>query len=90
MADAIHEGTLEHEALSDADINSVVKHLRKHPALDKVPKPAVTENDFKSAFNCVRGKQRRLIPGEEWNTTRHALRVLMMGLRICYLRSTQR
>jgi hypothetical protein len=47
MADAIHEGTLEHEALSDAAINSVVKQLRKHPALDKVLKPVVTEEDFK-------------------------------------------
>jgi hypothetical protein len=56
MADAIHEGTLEHEALSDADINSVVKQLRKHPALDKVLEPAVTQNDFKSSFNCVREK----------------------------------
>jgi hypothetical protein len=36
MADAIHEGTLEHEALSDAAINAVVKQLRKNPALDKV------------------------------------------------------
>jgi hypothetical protein len=56
MADAIHEVTLEHEALSDAAINAVVKQLRKHPALDKVLKPSVTENDFKSAFNCVRKK----------------------------------
>jgi hypothetical protein len=82
MADKIHEGTLEHAALSDASINAVVKQLMKHPALDKVSKPAVTKDDFKSAFNCVRGKQRRLIPGEEWNTTRHAPRVLMMGLWI--------
>jgi hypothetical protein len=53
MADAIHEGTLEHEALSDASISAVVNQLRKHPVLDKILKPAVTENDFKSAFNCV-------------------------------------
>jgi hypothetical protein len=33
-----------------------VKELRKHPALDKVLEPVVTENDFKSAFNCVREK----------------------------------
>jgi hypothetical protein len=56
MADAIHEGTLEHEVLSDAAINAVVKQLRKHSALDKVLEPVVTENDFKSAFNCVREK----------------------------------
>jgi hypothetical protein len=56
MADGIHEGTLEHKALSDGAINAIVKQLRKHPALDKVLEPAVTENDFKSAFNCVREK----------------------------------
>jgi hypothetical protein len=56
MADAIHEWTLEHDALSDAAINAVVKQLRKHPALDKVLNPAVTEEDFKSAFKCVREK----------------------------------
>jgi hypothetical protein len=90
MADAIHKGTLEHESLSDAVINAVVKQLRKNPALDKVLNPVVIEEDFKSAFKCVRKKQCRPIPGEKWNTTRHAPGVLMMGLRICYLRSTYR
>jgi hypothetical protein len=56
MVSAIHEVTLEHEALSDADINAVVNQLRKHPSLDKVLNPAVTEDDFKSAFKCVRKK----------------------------------
>jgi hypothetical protein len=56
MADAIHEGTLEHDALSDTATKAVVKQLRKHPALYKVLEPAVTENVFKSAFNCVREK----------------------------------
>jgi hypothetical protein len=56
MADAIHEGTLEHEALSIAAINAVVNHILKNPALDKVLNPVVTEEDFKSAFKCVRGK----------------------------------
>jgi hypothetical protein len=56
MADAIHEGTLEHEALSDAAINAVVKQLRKHPALEKILNPAVTEYDFKLAFKFVREK----------------------------------
>jgi hypothetical protein len=56
MADAIHEGTLEHEALSDAAINVVLKQLQKHPALDRVLNPAVTEDDFKTAFKYVREK----------------------------------
>jgi hypothetical protein len=56
MADVIHEGTLEHEAISDAAIDAVVKKLRKHPALDKVINPVVTQEDFRSAFKCVREK----------------------------------
>jgi hypothetical protein len=68
MADAIHEGTLEHEALSVAAINAVVKQLRKHPALYKVLKPAVTENDFKSAINCVREKNRVVLFWERSGT----------------------
>jgi hypothetical protein len=56
MADAIHEGTLEHEALSDAATNAVVNQLQKKSALDKVRNPVVTEEYFKSAFKCVREK----------------------------------
>jgi hypothetical protein len=54
MANAIHEGILEHEALSDTSIDAVVKQLRKHPVLDKELNPSVTEDDFKSEFKCVR------------------------------------
>jgi hypothetical protein len=53
MAKDIYDGTLEHDALSDGVINAIVAQLRKHPAIDKILKPVVTPEDFKSAFKCV-------------------------------------
>jgi hypothetical protein len=56
MAEEIYDGTLEHDALSDGAIYAIVAHLRKHPSIDKILKPVVTPEDFKSAFNCVPDK----------------------------------
>jgi hypothetical protein len=53
MAQDIYDGTLEHDALSDGAINSIIAQLRKHPAIDKILKPVVSPEDFKSAFQCV-------------------------------------
>jgi hypothetical protein len=53
MAQDIYDRTLEHEALSDGSIHAIVAQLRKHPAIDKIIKPVVTPEDFKSAFKCV-------------------------------------
>jgi hypothetical protein len=54
MAEAICSRTMEHEALSDTDIRAIVlEQLRKHPCIDKILKPVVTEADFKSAFKRV-------------------------------------
>jgi hypothetical protein len=53
MAQDIYDGTLEHDSLSDGAINAIVAQLRKHPAIDKILKPVVTPEDFKSAFKCV-------------------------------------
>jgi hypothetical protein len=53
MAQDIYDGTLEHNALSDGAIHAIVAQLRKHPAIDKILKPVVSPEDFKSAFNCV-------------------------------------
>jgi hypothetical protein len=39
--------------LSDGSINAIVAQLQKHPAIDKILKPVVTPEDFKSAFKCV-------------------------------------
>jgi hypothetical protein len=53
MAQDIYDGTLEHDALSDGAINTINAQLRKHPAIDKILKPVVTQEYFKSAFKCV-------------------------------------
>jgi hypothetical protein len=53
MADDIYNGTLDHEALDDKDINAIVNQLRKHPAIQQILWPRITEEDFKSAFKCV-------------------------------------
>jgi hypothetical protein len=53
MAHSIFEGTLEHAALSDSAIHTIVEQLQKYPAIDNILKPVVTPEDFKSAFKCV-------------------------------------
>jgi hypothetical protein len=53
MADEIYNGTLDHEALNDEAINAIVIQLRKHPAIQKILSPIVTEEDFKSALKCI-------------------------------------
>jgi hypothetical protein len=46
-------GTVDHEALNDEDINDIVIQLRKHPAIQQILSPIVREEDFKSSFKCV-------------------------------------
>jgi hypothetical protein len=53
MAQDIYGGTLEHDALSDGEINAIVAQLRKHPAINKIFKPVVNPEDFKSALKFV-------------------------------------
>jgi hypothetical protein len=53
IAQDIFEGKLEHAALSDSVIHEIVEQLRKHPSIDKILKPVITTEDFKSAFKCV-------------------------------------
>jgi hypothetical protein len=53
MAQYIYDGTLEHDALSDGAITAIVAQLRKYPAIEKILKPVVTPEDFKSAFKCM-------------------------------------
>jgi hypothetical protein len=47
MAQYIYDGTLEHNALSDGDINTIVEQLWKHPSIDNILKPVVTPEYFK-------------------------------------------
>jgi hypothetical protein len=56
MAQSIFEGTIEHAALSDREIQEIVEQLSKHPAIDNIFKPLVTPEDFKSSLKCVSEK----------------------------------
>jgi hypothetical protein len=53
MAQDIYDGNLQHVALSDEAIYAIVVQLRKHPAIGKILKPAVSSEDFTSVFKCV-------------------------------------
>jgi hypothetical protein len=53
MAEAILDGTFEHDSLSYNALVAIVKQLRKHPAVTEIILHIVTEADFKSAFKCV-------------------------------------
>jgi hypothetical protein len=53
MDQDIYDGTLQHDALSDEAIYAIVVQLQKHPAIDKILKPVVSPEDFKSAFKFV-------------------------------------
>jgi hypothetical protein len=53
MAEAILDGTFEHDSLYDDALLAIVKQLRKHPAVREIVQPVFTEADFESAFKCV-------------------------------------
>jgi hypothetical protein len=53
MAVDIYNGTIDHEALDDEAINVIVNQLRKHPEIQQIISPIITEEDFKSTFKCV-------------------------------------
>jgi hypothetical protein len=53
MADDIFNGTIGHAGLDDEAINAIVNQLRKHPAIQQILSPIITEEDFMSAFKCV-------------------------------------
>jgi hypothetical protein len=52
MAQAIYDGTLEYDTMSDSTIHTIVEQLRKNPDIEKILTPVVTPEDFKSAFKC--------------------------------------
>jgi hypothetical protein len=53
MAEAILDGTFEHESLTDEALAAILQQLRKHPNVQEIIQPIVTEADFKSTFKCV-------------------------------------
>jgi hypothetical protein len=52
-AQAIYDGKLEHDALSDSEIHIILEQLRRLPAIEKILTPVVAPEDFKSVFKCV-------------------------------------
>jgi hypothetical protein len=56
MAQAIYDGTLEHDALHESAIHAIVERLRKHPAIEKISTRVMTPDDFKSVVKCVTEK----------------------------------
>jgi hypothetical protein len=53
MAESILDGTFEHDSLTDKALAAILKQLRKHPNVQEIIQPIITEADFKSAFKCV-------------------------------------
>jgi hypothetical protein len=48
MAEAILDGTFEHESLTDEALAAILQQLRKHPNVQEIIQPIITEADFKS------------------------------------------
>jgi hypothetical protein len=47
MADAILDGTFEHQSLIDKALAAILQQLRKHPNVQEIIQPIITEADFK-------------------------------------------
>jgi hypothetical protein len=47
MAEAILDGTFEHESLTDEALAAIVQQLRKQPNVHEIIQPIITEADFK-------------------------------------------
>jgi hypothetical protein len=67
IAEAILDGTFEHESLTDEALAAIIKQLRKHPNVQEITQPIVTEAYFKSAFKCVPEKTASYFPGRGEN-----------------------
>jgi hypothetical protein len=53
MTEAILDGTFIHESLTDEALAAILQQLRKHPNVQEIIQPIITEADFKSTFKCV-------------------------------------
>jgi hypothetical protein len=78
MAEAILDGTFEHESLKDYALAAILKQLRKHPNVQEIIQPIVTKADFKSAFKCVPEKTASSFSGRGYIITRRVLRARTM------------
>jgi hypothetical protein len=53
LAEDILDGKEYHPALTDEVLHTIVKQLRRHPLVQKIIKPVITVEDFRSAIKCV-------------------------------------
>jgi hypothetical protein len=53
VAESILDGTFQHESLTDEALAAILQQLRKHPNVQEIIQPIITEEYFKSAFKCV-------------------------------------
>jgi hypothetical protein len=74
MAEAIPDVTFEHESLTDEALAAILQQLRKHPNVQEIIQPIITEADFRSAFKCVPEKMASSYSGREYIITRRVLR----------------
>jgi hypothetical protein len=63
MSKAVLDGTFEHESLTDEALADILQQLRKHPNVQEIIQPIITEADFKSAFKCVPEKTASFFSG---------------------------
>jgi hypothetical protein len=56
LAGDILDGKVYHPALTDEALHAIVKQLRRHPVIQKIIKPVITGEDFRSAVKCVMEK----------------------------------
>jgi hypothetical protein len=79
MAEALLDGTFKHDALSDDALASIVKQLRKYPAVRQIIQPIITEADFKLAFKHVPERTASSFSGLGSTTTRLVPKAQKMG-----------
>jgi hypothetical protein len=78
MAESILGGTFEHDSLTDKALAAIFKQLRKHPNVQGMIQPIVTEVDFKSAFKCVPEKTDSSLSGRGVHHYQSAIHASMM------------
>jgi hypothetical protein len=53
LAEDILDGKADHPTLTDEALHAIVKQLRRRPVIQKIIKPVITVEDFRSTVKCV-------------------------------------
>jgi hypothetical protein len=53
LAEDFLDGKEDHPALTNEALHAIVKQLRRHPVIQKIIKPVIKVEDFRSAVMCV-------------------------------------